>query len=61
MALRSKSSHVTLDDTIELVQVLHYMHWDYDQYLAQPQWLLDAVRTKMEEDSLHQRKENKAT
>lgn len=59
-ALAAKSDRVPIDPMFDLVQVLHYMHWTYDEYLAQPAWLLEAVRIKMGEDNIHQRNENKA-
>jgi len=32
------------------------MHWTYQEYMEQPEWLLESIRIKIEEEALHQQK-----
>ena len=43
-----------------MVLICHEMHWTYQQYDAQPDWLLDTLRIKLEEDNKYaEHKQNK--
>lgn len=35
-----------------------HMHWTWQEYLAQPLWLIESLRVKLEEEGKHQRAEN---
>ena len=36
-----------------------HMKWTWQEYLAQPLWLIDALRIKLKEESEHQAREHK--
>lgn len=38
--------------------ICEHMHWTWQDYLAQPLWLLDSLRVKLEAEGKHQRAEN---
>jgi len=40
-----------------IVMILEHMHWTWQDYLAQPLWLIDTLRVKLEEEGKHQRAE----
>jgi hypothetical protein len=35
------------------------MHWTFEEYEAQPQWFIDTLSIKMEEDTKYQQSQNK--
>ncbi len=43
---------------IEVVAICEHMHWTFQQYEAQPLWLLDALRVKLGEDGTYQRQQS---
>lgn len=36
-----------------------HMHWTYDDYIAQPQWLIETLRIKLSEDGIYQTSQQK--
>lgn len=43
---------------MSVVMLCEHMNWTFQEYEAQPQWLIDTLRIKLEEDSIYQQSQS---
>lgn len=48
-----------IDERMHIIQICEYMGWTCEQYESNPDWFLETLRIKMEEDKRYRDKKQK--
>jgi len=59
MLLTSSTGSGTVGEEMSVAMLCEHMKWTWQEYLAQPLWLIQALRVKLKEEAEHQARESK--